>query len=116
MAIDPAWIALIGTLCGGLGLKVIEHWLGKSKEKSDEATKIRDELREQIDDLRAEVRELETERDKYRNEYYDLMQKYSTVYFELQEALAKIRGQAEGAQKAVEKIDKTLPPTDLERP
>ena len=46
--VDAAWIALIGTLCGGIGLKIIEHWLGKSKVKMDEASKLRDELRVHI--------------------------------------------------------------------
>lgn len=109
-AIDPAWIALVGTLCGGLGLKVVEHWLGKSKDKSDEATKLRNELREQIDDLRKEIKDLELERDQYRNDYYDLRDKYVAQTTELTLALSDIKKQAETAQNAAKSIERQPPP------
>lgn len=73
--LDPAWIALIGTLCGGIGLKLLEYWLGRSKVKIDEATKIRDELRRDMEALRTENRQLELDVDKWRREYYDLRDK-----------------------------------------
>lgn len=78
-SVDPAWIALIGTLCGGIGLKVIEHWLGKSKVKMDEATKLRDELRIQMAEQKEEIKSLEAEVDKWRNEYYNLRDSYSKL-------------------------------------
>lgn len=74
--VDPAWIALIGTLCGGIGLKVIEHWLGKSKVKMDEASKLRDELRVHISSQKEEIKSLEVEVDKWREEYYELKEKF----------------------------------------
>lgn len=73
--LDPAWIALIGTLCGGLGLKLLEHWLGRSKVKLDEATKIRTELRDEVTTLRAENKELEKQVDEWRMKYYELREK-----------------------------------------
>lgn len=94
MSLDPAWIALIGTLCGGIGLKVLEHWLGKSKLKIDEASKIRDELRIEIVALREETKALETEIDKWRADYYDLRDKYSTLNTEYLIALEKIKREA----------------------
>jgi len=75
MHLDPAWIALIGTVCGGMGLKVLESWLGRNKVKIDEATTLRNELRQEIADLRAENRELEKEVDRWRMDYYDLRDK-----------------------------------------
>jgi hypothetical protein len=75
MHLDPAWIALIGTLCGGLGLKILEHWLGRSKVKFDEGVKLRDELRVQMEDIRAENKKLEAEVDRWRLAYYDLREK-----------------------------------------
>lgn len=77
--LDPAWIALIGTLCGGLGLKLLEHWLGKSKAKFDESTKLRDELRTQMETLRQEQKDTEAELEKYKRDYYDLRDKYAEV-------------------------------------
>lgn len=89
--IDPAWIALIGTLCGGLGLKVTEHLLGKAKVKVDDATKIRDELRIEITAQRDEIKALESEVEKWRSEYYDLRDKHIQLQTELTLALQRIK-------------------------
>lgn len=80
--LDPAWIALLGAMFGGAGLKVTEAWLGKNKVKVDDARVIRDELRTDMTNLRAEVQELETERDEWREKYYsaqDLIIKLKTA-------------------------------------
>lgn len=75
--ISEAWLALIGALLGGSGLKVIEHWLNKSKVKDDAATSFRKELREEVTLLREELRKAETELDLWRDKYYSLMDEYS---------------------------------------
>jgi len=106
MSLDPAWIALIGTLCGGAGLKVMEHYLGKSKVKIDEATKLRDELRVEITSQREEIKALEHEVDKWRNDYYDLRDKYTTLNTEYLIALEKLKQEVEAAtRKADPAID-----------
>lgn len=92
--IDPAWIALIGTLCGGLGLKVVEHWLGKSQRESTDAKDIRSELRQQITDQKEEIRLLEAEVDKWRTQYLDLRDKYTQQQTELIIALQNVKSQA----------------------
>jgi hypothetical protein len=89
--IDPAWIALIGTVSGGVGLKVAEHYLSKSKVAADDASRIRDELRLQITDQRAEIVELEGKLTKAIADYYDLRDKYMQVNTELQIALEKLK-------------------------
>lgn len=109
MSIDPAWIALIGTLCGGLGLKILEHWLGKSKVKIDEASKLRDELRIEIVAQRDEIKTLEAEVDKWRKDYYDLRDKYATLNTEYLIALERIKKEAENA---VKKGDHSVDPPD----
>lgn len=76
---DPTLIALIGTVMGGVGLKVVEHYLGKSKVRIDDATQIRNELRLEIDALRAENRQLEVEVDKWREDYYNIYRKMINV-------------------------------------
>lgn len=98
-AIDPAWIALIGTLCGGLGLKVLEHWLGKSKVKIDEATKLRDELRIELTAQKEEIRQLESEVDKWRKDYYDLRDQHARLNAEYLIALERIKHEADEATK-----------------
>ncbi len=106
MTLDPAWIALIGTLCGGVGLKLLEHWLGKSKVKIDEATKLRDELRTEMVNLREEIKVLEAEVNTWRKDYYDLRDKYSTLNTEYLIAVERIKHEAiEEAKKAVGAID-----------
>jgi uncharacterized coiled-coil DUF342 family protein len=108
--LDPAWIALIGTLCGGLGLKVLEHWLGKSKVKLDEASKLRDELRVELTAQKEEIRSLETEVDKWRKDYYDLRDKYANLNTEYLIALERIKAEAiEAAKKGSEPLDDNKP-------
>lgn len=104
--LDPAWIALIGTLCGGIGLKVLEHWLGKSKYRSDEATQIRSELRQEVSSQKEEVRLLSTERDAWRKQYYDLRDKYTVLRAEHTIALDRIRTEIDEAQKNLEQEDR----------
>lgn len=92
--IDPAWIALIGTIMGGVGLKVIEHWLGRTKTNSDDAKQIREELRTQISSQKEEILHLEDEVNEWRSKYYDLRDSYMKVQTELQIALEKIKNEA----------------------
>jgi predicted nucleic acid-binding Zn-ribbon protein len=105
--IDPAWIALIGTLCGGAGLKLLEHWLSRSKVKIDEATKLRDELRVEITALREETKELEKETDQWRQKYYNLRDEYTTMKTQYTIELQHLKDEAE---KAAKKIDPTIEP------
>jgi predicted nuclease with TOPRIM domain len=106
MHIDPAWLALVGTIFGGVGLKLLEIWLGRSKVRVDEAANIRSELRVEIASLREEVKSLENEVDKWREDYYDLRDKYATLNTEYLIALEKIKAEAdEATRKATPKID-----------
>jgi HAMP domain-containing protein len=68
--VTPGLIALIGTIFGGAGLKIIESWLSKSARKTDDAKEIRDELRLTITELRTEISELEKSVDRWRTDYY----------------------------------------------
>jgi uncharacterized coiled-coil DUF342 family protein len=106
MHLDPAWIALVGTIFGGAGLKALEHWLGRSKVRIDEAANLRNELRIEITTLREEIKELEAEVDKWRKDYYDLRDKYSTLNTEYLIALEKIKAEIDtAASKADPNID-----------
>lgn len=106
ITVDPAWLALVGTIFGGAGLKALENWLGRSKVRIDEAANIRNELRVEIVALREEVKGLEGEVDKWREDYYDLRDKYATLNTEYLIALEKIKAEAdEAAKKAASDID-----------
>lgn len=109
-SLDPAWIALIGTIFGGAGLKIAEHWLGKNRIKIDDASKIRDELRLEIAAQKEEIKDLEVQVEKWRNDYYALRDKYVELQTELTLALAKIKQEATVAEKVQQAIDSQPPP------
>ena len=115
MALDPAWIALIGTVCGGVGLKVTEHWLGRNRIKTDDATQIRDELRLEITTQREEIRQLESDANKWREEYYNLRDKYTELQTELTLALKNIRDEARMTQQQAS-APQQPPPESLDLP
>lgn len=87
---NSAFVALVGTIFGGAGLKLIEHYLGKAKERASEQATMRDELRKEINDLRAQVnsakeeeRRLEGLLEVRTREYYDLRDEKQKVVTEL---------------------------------
>lgn len=98
---DPTVIALIGTLCGGVGLKFVEHFLGRSKIKIDEASKIRDELRVEITAQREEIKTLEADVEKWRKDYYDLRDEFSTAKTEYTIQLDNLKRQLEATKDAI---------------
>ena len=113
--LDPAWIALFGAIFGGAGLKITEAWLGRNKVRVDDATQIRDELRLEITSQREEIKGLETEAHRWREEYYALRDKYMTLQLELLKKVDNIKHEVESAEKTAEEIDK-IPPVVKEPP
>lgn len=95
--ISQAWLALIGALLGGSGLKFIEHWLSRPKVKDDAASSFRNELREEVKNLRDELRKTEQELDAWRAKYYALMDEFSRAKIERDNALQKIQDEADHA-------------------
>lgn len=87
---NAGFIALVGTIFGGAGLKIIESWLGKAKERATEAQTMRDELRKEIDSLRTQLekgaeeeKRLEAIIEEWRAKYYDLRDEKQQVVTEL---------------------------------
>ena len=79
-AVPPAWVAVIGTVVGGILLKIAEHYLTKKQNSNTE-------LLERSRDYRAEIKEL-TERldvEEKKEEEWRLK------YFQSQEEVAKLR-------------------------
>jgi hypothetical protein len=77
---NEAWLALAGTLFGGAGLKIVEAIVGRSGRKNDVATQFRNELRQELVALRAEMDKLRKESaamdavvDSWRTKYYGLL-------------------------------------------
>lgn len=104
MSLDPAWIALGASVAGGTGLKFAEHWLGRNRVRIDDASKIRSELRADLESQRKEIKQLEAEVDKWRGQYYDLRDKYTNVQTELTMALAKIKEESAHAENIASSI------------
>ncbi|ASR77449.1 hypothetical protein SEA_PARADIDDLES_221 [Streptomyces phage Paradiddles] len=91
--ITTAWIALIGTVLGGVGLKFVEHWLSRSKVRDDTAAQLRNELRTEIQGLKQELNNVETDLDKWRGKYYELMDNFIKVKSELETAMRQLQNQ-----------------------
>lgn len=108
--LDAAWIALIGTLFGGVVLKVTEHWLGRTKTATNDAKAIREELRSQVTSQKDEINQLEDEVNEWRSKYYDLRDSYIKIQTELMIALEKIKQEAvEADRKLQEQGDNDVP-------
>ena len=93
-AIDPTLTAVVGTIFGGAGLRLVEHWLSRNKVRVDDAARIRDELRLEVIAQREEIKQLETDVDKWKGEYYNLRDKYIQIQTELTLALQRIKEEA----------------------
>lgn len=89
--ITTAWIALIGTILGGVGLKFVEHWLSRSKVRDDTAAQLRTELRTEIQGLKTELNNVESDLDKWRGKYYELMDNFIKVKSELETAMRQLQ-------------------------
>lgn len=89
--ITTAWIALIGTVLGGVGLKFVEHWLSRSKVRDDTASQLRNELRTEIQGLKTELNNVESDLDKWRGKYYELMDNFIKVKSELETAMRQLQ-------------------------
>lgn len=111
MALDPTVIALIGTVMGGVGLKVAEHWLGRNKVRVDDAARLRDELRLEITAQREEIKALEADVDKWKKEYYDLKGMYMNLEVDLKFALQKIKAETDAAEQVATKLSNQNPPS-----
>lgn len=106
--LDPAWIALIGTIIATVGVKILERWLGKKDRNSTDAAQIRSELREQITTAKEEIRRLEDELDEWRAKYYEAIEELVAKRIELQNALDTIRRLTAQAQIETENAQKII--------
>lgn len=85
--------SLVGAVFAGTGLKVIEHWLKKTKDKQDTATELRDELRKELTQLKTELAKAEMEIDTWRQRYYEVIEQYILVKMQLQAVVRVLRSQ-----------------------
>ena len=95
---NAGFVALMGTIFGGAGLKIIEGWLGRQKERATEAQSMRDELRKEIESLRTQLdkadeeeKRLEAQVEEWRGKYYDLRDEKQKVVTELTITLERLK-------------------------
>lgn len=88
---ETAWIALIATIFGGGGLKIIEHFLGRHNTADVTAASMREELRKdgqslkvETHNLREEIRAVERELDQWKEKYFTLVEEYMEAKLQLQ--------------------------------
>lgn len=74
LSIPAAWLALIGALLGGTGLKLIEHYLSRPSRDAKTAAELRAELRQDLSNIRAELKSCQAESDKYQDRYWALVE------------------------------------------
>lgn len=74
-SLDAAWIALIGTLVGGIGLKMLEHHFGKASRKNQE----RKDIWQEVKDLQTRIDTLESEVTDWRDRYYKEQEKVAIL-------------------------------------
>ena len=92
---NPVFLALLGTLFGSAGLKVIEYWLSRAKVKEDDATRLRSELRSEADRIRIELADTEKQLDIWKEKYYTLMEESIQIKSELRAALGLVKKDAQ---------------------
>lgn len=87
---DTAILALLGTIFAGVGLEVIKNWFTRGQKKIDAATEMRQELRKEAEDLKAdaaalreEIRKVEKELDAWKEKYFLLLQEYLEIKSQL---------------------------------
>lgn len=95
---NAGFVALMGTIFGGAGLKIVESWLGRAKERNDIGASIRDELRKEIDSLRtqldkgqAEEQRLEGLVEEWREKYWGLREEKQKVVTELTIVMERLK-------------------------
>jgi uncharacterized coiled-coil DUF342 family protein len=82
---------LVTAIFGGVGVKMLEKVMSKRSDEFNESSKIREELRQQINSLRTEIEAWKKEADEWREE----ADKWRKEYWQQIEANIKHKGQYE---------------------
>lgn len=85
-------VALISAATGGGFIKIMESWLSRNKQKSEQDRLFRDELRIEGDKLRKQIDGLKLELKDAENEIDDFKEKYWKVYTEYQQFRLSVYG------------------------
>ncbi len=102
-----AVIGVVSTIAAGGLLEIVKKSLSKSKEKSDADTGLRAELREdletkraELNELKKELRQLEIDSDKWRQDYWTLY----ALFFQLKLIATKLTQNDPELKQQIENI------------
>ena len=79
-------LTFLGTVFAGTGLKWLEGWLRKNKDKDDTATNLRNELRLELVAMKADIQKTEDELDEWKAKYYEVIERLITMKAQLEDA------------------------------
>lgn len=91
---------LLSALFGGAGVKLLDKLLSKRGDAFGEATKIREELRSEIDTLRAEINTKRTEADAWRTKYWEQIEEN----IQLKSEIENLKSDLDDLKKQVTKL------------
>ena len=75
---DPI-LALVAALFGGVGLKIVESLVNRSKAKNDLQAQMRIELRRDVMSLKDELEDIENSLDQWKKKYYSLLLSFNEL-------------------------------------
>lgn len=75
---DPI-LALVAALFGGVGLKIVESLVNRSKVKNDLQAQMRSELRKDVMSLKDELEDIENSLDQWKKKYYSLLLSFNEL-------------------------------------
>lgn len=95
---EPALIALIGTIFGGAGVKLAEKLLNRKRERHDLAADIREELRKDLESVRLELqrtaealKEARNDLDGWKEKYYTLLEEMINLKTKIEISAQEVR-------------------------
>lgn len=97
-------VGLAGTILGGSGLAILNHWLGKTKRVHDLGKDLRDELRAEMSNLRTELRKEAEDADNWRAKYWELKYGQQLINYKT-EKTAKIVDEAHPEKHLKDDLD-----------
>lgn len=92
---NAGFVALMGTIFGGAGLKIIEAQLGRAKARAADAAGIREELRKQIEDLRGELARSQAEEARLEGLVEEFKERYWSYREQTQKEISALNTELE---------------------
>ena len=86
-----AFLAVIGTVFSGAGLKWVEKKVSEERDKDTTATQLRTELRDELKRLKEELEKVETSMLEWREKYYSLYEEFLLLKAEFEVTIKRLK-------------------------